>query len=69
MKFNASLALIFILLSSTVYAFADFCNEDKCSDMNDKSCQCWCSVKCGPREKGTGPKTAENPEGDKPFLG
>lgn len=47
--------LVLIILGSGVSAYAKtLCDEQSCSDLNDKSCKCWCSVKCGPREKGVG---------------
>lgn len=45
-----------ILLGSSISAkdAVKLCDEKHCSDLNDKSCKCWCSVKCGPRAKGVG---------------
>lgn len=36
------------------------CTKEQCSSCNAKTCQCFCSVKCGPREIGPG----DNPKFD-----
>jgi hypothetical protein len=53
--------LLLLTLSSYAAILADMpmteeneekvlCTKDQCSKNNAKSCRCYCSVKCGPRE-------------------
>lgn len=69
MNFKNSL---FILLASVSFvavinAEGPICSsEQSCKDLDDQNCQCWCSVKCGPRAKTPedSPIFFANPEDD-----
>lgn len=61
MKVYILLGLLFLGSSILAEDSADLCDEKHCSDFNDKSCKCWCSVKCGPREKGVADNVVDTP--------
>lgn len=58
MKFTKYIFIIALLIFSVGLLEAkEMCTKDTCADVTDTSCQCYCSVKCGPREKiPSGPK-------------
>lgn len=61
--------LIFCLISFQCQAEKPLCKKQGCcSKKNKDTHQCYCSVKCGPREIGTGQKTDKDPSGDNPFY-
>lgn len=62
--------LTVILLGSCVVSYAaesELCDQEHCSNFNDKSCKCWCSIKCGPREKGVRAGVQDTPRWNKKY--
>lgn len=68
MKVTKLLLILVMSISSGAILNAsmnELCSEENCANVRNKSCKCYCSVKCGPREKERGDMPRWNDETDR----